>query len=478
MKVQVITEEVAKNADIQLAHYTRDDFWKEIRAKKIITLGTPIEFQTVAYNMVPKISDGRSEVVSDEVAKKEYEREEKFSARELQTYEDFVNLMRSTGSWMKIDADWKYLGLQCPITIKFSKPYTSFKPTTDVEDVTVDVYFGEVKSEADFAKLTKNNGTKPIPVNKLFIDTYSITVGQGSRWFKDKNKTFKEINDNCIAWKQGKAKVRGVGVDHPLSKLIDDFAPKTANNLYTFQFPSKTPTVKITIPSNVKPETLVSQIEDVLIYSLANNESAEIESKRLMDILYDKNNPDQPREETDIVKSIEDEFDMEGGQETSLRGNADWIKNSRISFVNTARDNWKITKKSNDKSWVITLPSGVVYKIEFGYAPGDSILENGKIKIVPQNVPNVESVLVKPGQFFNTDLVNVQIKDNNAKVTFKRGMSTWWKAVVASGGSQAKQDIKLEKAKNPHWEEYWKRQNYIQEDNSEYWKSYWREMGF
>ena len=51
--------------------------------------------------------------------------------------------------------------------------------------------------------------------------------------------------------------------------------------------------------------------------------------------------------------------------------------------------------------------------------------------------------------------------------------------MAASTGTN-KMDIKLEnvKPKNSYWEDYWKKKNFIQEDNSEYWKNYWKEMGF
>ena len=62
MNKNILGEE-ANNID--LSKFKDDEFWKEISTKKIITIGTPIEFQTVAYNLVPQITDGNTDVVSD-----------------------------------------------------------------------------------------------------------------------------------------------------------------------------------------------------------------------------------------------------------------------------------------------------------------------------------------------------------------------------------------------------------------------------
>ena len=485
MNKNILGEE-ANNID--LSKFKDDEFWKEISTKKIITIGTPIEFQTVAYNLVPQITDGNTDVVSDKVAKMEYKREEKFANMLLKTFGDFAALMRSTGSWMKIDSNTKYLGDKCPITIAFEKPYSSYKPTDDADNVFVNVYNGKV-DENNLDKIEPWNKDKPIPVNVLFLDTYR-TEG-GAKWFKEPFKTKRKIGDNIFRYLEGEIKDGDVKTNldtFTIGEILNDFKPKLVSNIYYINIPFGNPYFVIKFPY-VKESVLLKDITKFLVTDIKNNIEEEINYSKLYEILY---NEEERRDDQSIINYFKDYFqETRGGDQyvemthtDKMRQNADAFLNSPKLFFESAFDNSNgvIERKTVDgikNCWVYTLRSSrKKYTIFFEYNVGEPLTTEGRIIIQDDEGKRFR---VKSGIFFSEDLVTVYKTPSgkNFKIYFKRSLYTWWKGVAASTGTN-KMDIKLEnvKPKNSYWEDYWKKKNFIQEDNSEYWKNYWKEMGF
>lgn len=471
--------EEANGKQLDLANYTKSEFWKNIFAKKIITIGSPVEFQTVAYNLLPSITSGKTDVVSDKVANLEYKGEEKFTGATVKTFGEFANLMRSTGSWNKIDSNFHYLGIVVPVTIRFTEKYTEYKTGTDAEDVLVNVYQGDIKNEADFGKAVPAN-KHPIPVDVLFYGTFSSSRGN-AQWHRRAKESVKVLYENIRKFNAGEANKTSEPI--PMSQMVQDFKPVIQDNSYVMSFPFDAPKWKITM-DKVTDDVLLNDVDNIIISSVEDvNVEKKIDGTELADLLYDKNkrktDGEIVSEIASLLKSGEDEdeyVEVVGGERAGLLASV-VLGSPRLylEYQKTPGASLVGSKDKDGRFWTYTTATNKIkYIIRFEYSAGEALKSEQTITIYDENGKDYTP---KTGVFFSDDFILIYKtrSGKNFKLKWCVPLATWWKAVVATLG-QDKRNIKEKSVGSAKWKNYWAKQNFIQEDNSDYWKKYWNDM--
>ena len=370
--------EEANGKQLDLANYTKSEFWKNIFAKKIITIGSPVEFQTVAYNLLPSITSGKTDVVSDKVANLEYKGEEKFTGATVKTFGEFANLMRSTGSWNKIDSNFHYLGIVVPVTIRFTEKYTEYKTGTDAEDVLVNVYQGDIKNEADFGKAVPAN-KHPIPVDVLFYGTFSSSRGN-AQWHRRAKESVKVLYENIRKFNAGEANKTSEPI--AMSQMVQDFKPVVQDNNYVLSFPVDAPKWKITM-DKVADDVLLNDVDNIIISSVEDvNVEKKIDGTELADLLYDK---DKRKTDGEIVSEIasmlksgedDDEYvEVVGGERAGLLASV-VLGSPRLylEYQKTPGASLVGSKDKDGRFWTYTTATNKIkYVIRFDYSAGEAL---------------------------------------------------------------------------------------------------------
>ena len=495
-----LNEEIAKEApQMKLKDFERSDFWKEIRATKMVTLGCDVEFQTVAFTAIPKISNEAIEVVSDKVAKLEYSDEKIDKAVNLTTFGDFQNLMKASGSWRDLRGNVKWLGLGIDMTIKFPKDISKYDVNEKASDILVDIWLRNEENNIKEGRqpTSRNYNLQPIPIDRLFVNTFTANM----TWHRVKGESIKRAKSNIEAWNEGKTKPREDSSYVTIKSFVDAFEGEVQpNGSFLVSIPKSDAKFHITIPK-IDPRSSLSEIDTVYVKEVETNLTNTYTGEYIQNQFY-KNN--KAKDVMDVVAIFIKIFDSESGSDEEP---TELITRDKLSSVtadkffnrylriknNNGEGTLKVGggKLGNGLFWTYTTKSSnITYKINIDYKQGDLLLKNelaftieheGKTYSIPNN-----------SLFFNETVVVV--KTSPSKKSFSFGFkqvgseTNWWKSLVQKAGEESKQNIKIEdfhkkldsiglieKKSNV---DYWDKQNFKQDSNKEYWAKYWKEMGF
>lgn len=499
-----LNEEIAKEApQMKLEDFERSDFWKEIRATKMVTLGCDVEFQTVAFTAIPKISNEAIEVVSDKVAKLEYSDEKIDKTTTLKTFGDFQSLMKKSESWKDLKGSVKWLGNSMSITLKFPKDISEYDVNEKASNITVDVWLrNEENNIKEGRQPTQRSYTlQPIPLDLLFLNSYTAQM----TWYRQKSGIGESVSramKNIDAWNEGKTKSKDEYSVVTVKSFVDAFDGEVqTNGSFLVSIPEGDPKFTITIPK-IDPRSSLDEIEKILVKEVESNLTNTYDGEYIQNQFY-KNN--KAKDVMDVVAIFIKIFDSEsGGGDEEPTELIKWDKLTKVTadkffnrYLRIKNNNGEGTLKvgggklGNGLFWTYTTKSSnITYKINIDYKQGDLLLKNelaftieheGKTYSIPSN-----------SLFFNETLVVVKASPSEKSFSFgfkQVGSETnWWKSLVFKTGDVGKEDLKredfhkkldsmglIEKKSNV---DYWDKQNFKQDSNKEYWAKYWKEMGF
>lgn len=497
----MVEEEQEKQAEISLDNFTKDEFWAEIVAKKMVTIGCPIEFQTVASNLIPNITNETIEVVSDKVAKLEYTYDKVDGAPVLVTFGDFKELMRVSDTWKDFKGDKKWLGLGADVTILFEQDVSQYKANEKANDITVKAWRGNVEQRLDDPNFNvRSYSLTPIPLDRLFLNTYTA----GMRWHMKKGYTTMTLIKNIENWNVGKRQRDPVEdedeSDITLQAFLEHFdAEALVNGSHAVRVPEGDPQFVLTIPKLDMKMQLV-KVPKLFIKKVEDGETVTKAGDFVYDVFYEQDKPISDVEKilSELIK-IFSTVKPEEATELLIHnqiGNvqAEVFFNKYLKIINQSGGGTLVKEKGSvfgkDLIWKYTTnTSKITYTIRFSYDKGDTLLRNESAisiehegKIYPLN---------NNSAFFNE---YVQVKESKSKKSYSFGFKSaldqikWWKTVVPntkSGKGFIKNESFESKLRGMGFMEketskvdYWSKTEFKVNDSSEYWKNYWKEMGF
>ena len=488
---KVLNEEIDKQGEIDLGSFEKSDFWGNIRVGKLIMLGCDIEFQTVASNVIPVITNEAISVVTDKVAKLEYGEEEVESVQTLKTFGDFNTLMRASEAWTSGKGKAKWLTLYNDITIELPKPYESYKQNDKARDIHVRVWVGNEEAnllggkETSKEPVTVNDKTgidNPIPLDILFANTYTAKM----EWHRVQNESRKRALQNVESWKTGrKGAEKETGII-TIASLLKSYDGETElNGSYTISFPNGDPKYKLVIPAT-NEKTLIADVKKMVVYFIGEESLTKtISGATLLDLLFKDNKP--ITDDQLIVASFDTLFSKEKRQDNKESENLidiltinDLGKLDALTFfsgVNVGKNSSGLSNVGkNSIEWTYTTPkTKIAYTIKFDYTKDETLLKNvPAITIMHEGKPYK---LKSNSVFFNNDLVVVMASKDRKTFSFGfknvDSISKWWKTLVVSTSSGGKASIKTEQAIRKYRD-----MEIVERQSRMDWSGYWSKMGF
>lgn len=500
--MKILNEETAKGAqDIKLEDFERSEFWKDIRANKMVTIGCDVNFQTVAYSVIPKISNEAIEVVSDKVAKLEYSDEKVEKTTALKTFGDFQTLMKTTESWKDLKGSVKWLGNSMSITLKFPKDLSEYNINDKASDIKVEVWLrNEENNIKEGRQPTQRSYTiQPIPIDLLFLNTYTAQMA----WYRQKSGEGESVNrakQNIDAWNEGKTKPKEQYSVVTVKSFVDAFDGETqSNGSYIISIPQGDPQFTLTIPK-IDPRSSLEEIPKIFILEKESNITNTYDGEYIFNQFY-KNNKIK-----DVMEIVSNLIKIFGGDETDEEPTIliplDKVGDikaedffSKYLRINNLKGEGTLKrgggKLGMDLYWTYTTPSSnITYKINLNYSQGDILKKNEAAISIEHE--GKKYIIGNNSMFFHSEYVVIKTSQSGKSFSFSFKQPTsetkWWKALVAKTGTDGKTDIKMESfikqldsmgfIEKKSGIDYWDKQNFKQDTNKEYWENYWKEMGF